>query len=258
MRFVEPYYLVDFDMSICNFEILINDMPAFRNTDGGSLNSHVPINQLILASGIQRIAFRILPLKGETVLRKDSYLKIKINLFDANSGNYDNLVEVFKYETPSFKEIQSIAIEEYGNFKADVPYRLDGWSNSQNVKEIEEIESRATAFLKKVHQQMIINPGAVFSMFEKKFLEVDKSLYLNDDNKKGWQNLLTQLNKENFTLQPFPANTHVRLYGNKNVFEVVRADGSAIISYKNEANDEFELPIYICHQAGKSDFEIIR
>lgn len=112
MRFVEPYYLVDFDMSICNFEILINDMPAFRNTDGGSLNSHVPINQLILASGIQRIAFRILPLKGETVLRKDSYLKIKINLFDANSGNYDNLVEVFKYETPSFKEIQSIAIEE--------------------------------------------------------------------------------------------------------------------------------------------------
>jgi len=258
MKFVEPYYLVDFDMSICNFEILINDMPAFRNTDGGSLNSHVPINQLILGSGIQKIAFRVLPLKGETLLRKDSFLKIKVHYFDAITGNYDNLQEVFNYETPSFKDIQSIAIEERGSFKADVPYQLEGWTNSKAVDDAEEIEGMAESFFKKVYHLAAADSDTLFNLLGKKFSEVDKSLYLSDDNNKEWQNLLAQLNKENFVLQPFPATTRLRLYGNKRVFEVVRPDGTAIIHYKNDTNDEFELPIYICHKPGRTDFEIIR
>ncbi|OBW39373.1 hypothetical protein AB670_04307 [Chryseobacterium sp. MOF25P] len=34
-QFKEPYYLVDFNSSICNFDIFINDMPAFNNHVGG-------------------------------------------------------------------------------------------------------------------------------------------------------------------------------------------------------------------------------
>lgn len=258
MKFVEPYYLVDFDMSICNFEILINDVPAFRNTDGGSINSHVPINQLILASGVQKIAIRILPLKGEMVLRKDSFLKIKVHFFDASTGNYDDLYEVFRYETPVFKEVENIAIEEHSTFRAEVPYRLDGWSHSQPVDDVDEVKVPAKSFLKKIHQFAVTDPDSLFGLFGRKFSEVDKSLYLNDDNKEEWSNLLAQLKKENFILQPFPAETVVRLYGNKRVFEIVRPNGASIISYKNEVNDEFELPIYICHKGGNMDFEIIR
>ena len=45
-QFKEPYYLVDFNSSICNFEIYINDMPAFIHKEGGSITSHYPINHL--------------------------------------------------------------------------------------------------------------------------------------------------------------------------------------------------------------------
>ena len=57
-----PSYFVDFNASICNFEILINDMPAFLQHEGGSIISQYPINSFIYRSGEQGIKIRILPL----------------------------------------------------------------------------------------------------------------------------------------------------------------------------------------------------
>ena len=54
-EFKEPYYLMDFNSSICNFEIYINDMHAFIHKEGGSIASHYPINHFILESGKQNI-----------------------------------------------------------------------------------------------------------------------------------------------------------------------------------------------------------
>lgn len=53
-QFKEPYYLVEFNSSIVNFEIYINDMPAFTHQSGGAIFSHVPINHFILESGKQK------------------------------------------------------------------------------------------------------------------------------------------------------------------------------------------------------------
>jgi hypothetical protein len=66
-----PYYLVDFSASICNFEICINDVPAFIHNGGRIISSHYPINHFIFESGKQEIKFKVLPLQGETTLKDD-------------------------------------------------------------------------------------------------------------------------------------------------------------------------------------------
>ena len=85
-QFKEPYYLVDFNSSICNFDIFINDMPAFNHHVGGAVSSHMPINHFILEKGIQKIKINVLPLKGEESLKPDGFITIKYqeNIFIDN------------------------------------------------------------------------------------------------------------------------------------------------------------------------------
>lgn len=66
-QFKEPYYLVDFNSSICNFDIFINDMPAFNHHVGGAVSSHMPINHFILQEGVQKIKINVLPLNNRTL-----------------------------------------------------------------------------------------------------------------------------------------------------------------------------------------------
>jgi hypothetical protein len=75
-------------------------MPAFIHDEGGSIASHYPINHFILESGQQNIKLKVLPLKGESALREDASLEIKVHFYDSATNNYDALTEVFKFETP--------------------------------------------------------------------------------------------------------------------------------------------------------------
>lgn len=257
-NFNKPYYVVDFNKSICNFEILINDMPAFKSMDGGSLASHYPINHFILESGTQTISIRILPLIGETALRKDSFLKIKIHAIDSETQNYENLDEVYRYETPSYEKKEYPAILVTDNFAVKVPYNLKGWSNSFVIKKISEFEKQAVSFYKKIYQFAQNDTDSLFNLFSEKFIEVDTALYIKTDNKEEWQSLLNQLKKEDLILQPFPENIKTNLYGNGKVVEVLSLKEDSILYYKNKEGDEFSLTVLIHKKSKDSDFEIIR
>ncbi len=256
--FNKPYFVVDFNKSICNFEILINDMPAFKSMDGGSLASHYPINHFILKSGSQNISIRVLPLIGEMALRKDSFLKIKIHAIDSETQDYEDLDEVFSYETPSYEKKEYPAILVTDIFKVKVPYNLEGWSNSFVIKKISEFEKQAVSFYKKIYQFAQNDTDSLFKLFSEKFIEVDTALYIKADNKKEWQGLLNQLKKEDFILQPFPEIIKTHLYGKDRILEIVRTDGNSILYYKNKEGNEFNLPVLIHKKSKDFDFEIIR
>ncbi|MGO3183412.1 MAG: hypothetical protein ACTIJ9_11325 [Aequorivita sp.] len=257
-NFKKPYFVVDFNKSICNFEILINDIPAFKSMDGGSLASHYPINQFILESGSQNISIRVLPLLGETLLQKDSYLKIKVHSFDSETQDYENLDEVYQYETPSYEKQEYPAILITDSFNAKVPFNLEGWKNSVVLENISEIEKQAATFYKKLHQLAQKDTESLFNLFSEKFTEVDEALYLKADNKKEWQSLLNQLSQEDFVLQPFPQSIKTNLYGFGKVVETTSLIGNSILYYKNKEGDEFSLPVLIHKKSKDSDFEIIR
>lgn len=260
--FKEPYYLVDFNSSICNFEIYVNDMPAFIHQDGGSIASHYPINHLILKSGKQNLKIKMLPLKSEEVLRKDSFLKIKIHFYDSSTNNYNDIIQVFKFESPDFeeKEYSLINLEE-ATFNAEVPYKITGWENSKIIKKDKNLKNEVISFYKKVYQfAKNEDINSIFEMMKTKFDEVDKAMFLNDtDNKKELSDLFATIKSDGMILEEFPQTERILFLGNGKVINLVRENNEAVIHYVNkETNEEYSFPFLIHKKEESSNFEIIR
>jgi len=255
-NFKEPYFVVDFNMSICNFEILINDVSVFKKMNGGSIASHYPINHFILESGTQQISIKVFPLLGETALRKNSFLKVKVHAFDSSTQDYTNLHEVFKYETPKYEGEEPPAIVKIAKFDVSIPYSINGWKSSLEITK--NMQQEVLSFYKKIHLLATTNTNELFNLFNSKFLEVDKALYLNDNNKNEWNDLLNKLNRGSFVLQPFPSKPIVKIQAHKKMAEVLSLDGTSVLNYINPERDEFNLPIFIHKKDNVSGFEIIR
>lgn len=258
---IDPYYLVDFNSSICNFEIYINDMPAFIHNEGGSIASHYPINHFILESGQQNIKLKVLPLKGETDLREDASLEIKVHFYDSSTNNYDALTEVFKFETPDLSKPKLPIVELEGKFIAEVPYKIRGWKESLVLKDVEAIKDSAVSFYNQIHQYMKLEDVDNLSRLMKtRFNEMDTSMYIRgSDNKKELSDLFKNIKSGDLVLEDFPKSTKIIIYGEGRVINVVREDNNPIIHYVNKkTNEEFNLPLFIHKKAKDLDFEMIR
>ena len=258
-EFKEPYYLVDFNSAICNFEIYINDMPAFIHKEGGSIASHYPINHFILESGKQEIKIRVLPTKNNARLGDDTFLKIKVFYYDSSTTNYENTFEAFKYETPDFKDKNIPSIEIVSSFDTEVPYKLIGWKSSVTFKDIKN-KDEIIKFYKSIYDLFKNeNINELINLQTIKFHEVDTSMYLVEDNKKELSSLLSKLKKEQFVLQQFPSSVNMQFFGYGKVLNIVGENNLPVIYYRNEkTNDEFSFPILIHKKAESNSFEIIR
>ncbi len=258
-NFKTPFYLVDFNSSICNFEIYINDMPAFIHDDNSSIASHYPINHFIFETGKVEIRIRILPIKGESKLREDGFVKIKVFSYDSSTDNYDETEEVFKYETPDLSKKTFPIIEVIDVFVTTIPYKTEGWKNAIKHKELKD-KNEIISFYKKIHTLFKEkNVVELLKIQKTKFEEVDDSLYLIEDNKKSLNNLLDRLEAEKFIIQDIPNLLNVQYYAHGKVLNLLRADNTPVIYYKNkETNEEFSYPILVCKKEINTVFEIIR
>lgn len=246
-QFKEPYYLVEFNSSIVNFEIYINGMPAFIHHSGGAIFSQVPINHFILESGKQNIKINVLPLKGNTNLKEDGSIKIKVFSYDSSTTNYENIIEAFVYEGLNFSEHNLPIKNLTKEFKAEVNYKIDGWKNSAFLKDnlnkeeiIKYFKNLHIAFKEK-------NIDTIFNEMKSKFEEVDIAMYLdNVDNKKEISQLFDNLESGKFILEDFPTFTRIELLGYDKICTLTRAENIPIIYYTNkETNEEFSFPIYL-------------
>ncbi|MDV6167371.1 hypothetical protein R1T16_02975 [Flavobacterium sp. DG1-102-2] len=261
-NFKEPYYLVDFDAALCNFEIYINDMPAFKHHRGGSIASHYPINHFILQAGLQNIKITILPIKGESELRPDGHLKIKVFCYDSSTTNYEDTVEAFKYDTPDLEKTPLPVINVSSGFSAEVSYDIKGWKNAISFKDVDEHDyaSEVISYYKELYNAFKEeNIGKIHNVMQNRFEETDISMYLGDaDNKRELENLFNRLNSEKYELEPFPDSARLEKFGDSKVLNYIRADGNPVIYYKNISGEEFGYPIFLQKQQTKDSFEIIR
>lgn len=257
-NFKKPYFQVNFNASICNFEVYINDMPAFVHHEGGSIYSQVPINHLICKSGEQDIRIRILPLKKETLLKPDGRVKIKIEVYD--SGLPDQISQVLNYETPDLSKNQFPMIEHTGKFEAKVPYTLAGWYSSIDLNQKEALLTAAKQFYEKIYTLIKEDRQAGFIQLQSiKMNEIDQAFYISGaDNASEWNDVIGRVKDAEMVLQDFPPTLRSTLYGNGKVLNLVRPDGQPVLYFKNDQNEEFSFPLFIHKRTGAADFEIIR
>lgn len=258
-QFNEPYYLVDFNSSICNFDILINDMPAFSHHVGGAVSSHIPINHFILENGLQNIKINVLPLKGEESLRTDGFITIKVFSYDASTDNYDNTVDVFKYEKLDFSENNLPVVNSTHDFKAEVNYLINGWKNSEQLNTSTLNKYDIEKYFRFIHSLFKDrNVDELYNEMMVRFDEIDTSMYLGVvDNKLELSNLFGELFGGKYILDDFPLYTDMKIYGDGKVITLVDSVDKPIIHYTNkDTNEEFSLPLFIHKTENK--YNIIR
>ncbi|MGN8059991.1 hypothetical protein ACTJKN_27175 [Pedobacter sp. 22163] len=257
----EPYYLVDFNVSLANFDILINDVLAFSYDSGGSIYSNYPINHFILNSGAQQVKVRFKPLVGSQTIHQDAEAIIKIQFLDASTMDQEQLKTVYEYKMQRAKDDKLPLLESIGEFKAVVPYQLTGWTNAGTI----DVENEAA--IEKVHNyyRRIYtlfkdkDVNALASLLKKRYEETDTSMYLEEDNIAELNSIFKMLDAEGYVMQGFPEVPRVEFYAKNRVVNLIREDKSPIISYlKTEENEEFGFPFYIHLPKGNNGFEIIR
>jgi len=257
--FKEPYYLVDFNSSICNFEIYINDMPAFVHRSGGSIASHTPVNHFILNSGKQNIKIKVLPLSGEKQLREDGFLKIKVFCYDSSTTNYQDTIQAFEYQKDDFAESKFPLIEVHGEFEAEVDYEIPGWKNSQVFNDENPDQDQMIKYFRFIYNAFKAKDiDLIYKEMTVKFHEIDTAMYLgNEDNRKELSGLFEQLESGNFVLQDFPEQPVIKLFGDKRVPYLTGANQMPAVYYKNEqTNEEFFMPVFIYKNG--SGYKVIR
>ncbi|MBO9676262.1 MAG: hypothetical protein J7577_22670 [Sphingobacteriaceae bacterium] len=257
----EPYYLVDFNVSLANFDILINDVLAFSYESGGSIYSNYPINHFILSSGTQQVKVRFKPLANAQTLHQEAEAVIKIQYLDASTMDQRQLKTVYEYKMPQVGERKLPMLESIGEFKAEVPYQLSGWTDAGIIDiENEAAVERIHNYYRRIYN--LFKDGdinALAPLLKKRYEETDTSMYLEEDNIAGLKNIFKMLDSEDYVMQGFPEAPRLEFYAKNMVVNLVREDRSPIISYlKKGADEEFGFPFYIHSPKSKNSFEIIR
>lgn len=87
----EPLYYVYMDHEQCFFEILVNDIPAFRYFQDGGIMSPVILNNYIAKSGKQKITYRLYPQttrkNGEGFKTLTPYTRFNLTLYSRDNAD---------------------------------------------------------------------------------------------------------------------------------------------------------------------------
>ncbi len=133
MKFQQPLYEAQIVASDCAVELLVNDVFSFCNFTPGGLSLDWPINEFILRSGPQTFELRMLPYKGETALSSKAKARVNIAVREAILPGVpqEKVTEPKSLNVPeSTVPVQKIT----GQFSAEVPYTVTGWTAGLDLR----------------------------------------------------------------------------------------------------------------------------
>lgn len=249
-NFKEPIYLVAFRSAICNYEIYINNLPAYIHLEGGSVSSQIPINQLLFESGKQEIKIRIFPLDGEVSFSKDSFIEVKVFSYDSSTANYENTIESFNFKIEDLNNLKIPIVHKNDYFIAEVPYKL---KTIDSFDEIKDKKPEIISFYKEIFT-LFKNQEVqkIYNLLKFRFDEIDEATYSKEsDNMAGLTKMMSRLKEGEFELVDFPVNPILIIYENKRVCNLLRENKEPLLFLKNKSNSEFSFPLLISFENSK-------
>ncbi|OXG07723.1 hypothetical protein BC749_101158 [Flavobacterium araucananum] len=195
-----PVYQIRFDKYNCPIEIYINEIlvVSLLDNDRSAGEQIIQIPEYILKSGLQTIRVKIYPLLDknknfEKFVSRDLWLKLRVTYQDYEKDKTAEAKEVFKAELPKIEE-DSPYLEFKREFKATVPYTLEGWSKGVDLskEDPEKLEAEVKGRMKEIadlYQNKDIE-GLIREQY-KRMQEVDQSYYFH--TKKNSEDLLVEL-----------------------------------------------------------------
>ncbi|WDF58344.1 hypothetical protein PQ462_16640 [Flavobacterium sp. KACC 22758] len=284
----QPIYRIKIETTL-NYEITINDLPIAKknNNDVGTL--WFPINYALLKSGTQELQIKIYPSYKDKYIPNLFFtpnskfnLEIEKTAWDKN-GNLEEPKIVMDYELPKYKvdnngnsdykqpidySRQNILIKDF-SFIADVPYKLEGWSDSEDLSKLDQ-ETLHEKVLRFCEDLVDRYKEEDFDYVKTKYLKADiewyQSEYLKKDVIKKYQNAMNA-NKGKFINHFIPLSEYKMLfYGDNKIITIERSDiknkGKSFFLHEKidkEGNKKLvSLDLYLHIPKGSTELEIIR
>lgn len=223
----KPEYWLFLHSNNCSYIVTLDDMPIYTDYDEGSMNSlSIPINNFILKSGKHEIKVLILPTINDdyhlnNFLSNDYSLNIKISRTENKKEIiiFNEKKSIIEYN----KTFQQIIIP----FQSDVPYKLNGWSNSVDLTKQDRgvLEKEVVNFYKEIMNDY---KNKKIENLERKYynrqFENAQSFY--SSKREDSEKLLAEINKDVNKEQEFKLeNYKLVFYGNGKVVGLIRTDG---------------------------------
>ena len=273
---VEPFYKIHSKGINCDYELLVNDFPVYKSYDGFSDFTGTPINEAILKSGKQTVTIKVFPLKEGTLLSKETNAYFKLVEVD-NTTNHLDEKTITSLVLPSdadgnFTGAGLPYFEKTITFNATVPYELTGWSESQDLFEIDEdkLKQMTLDFYSQfgdlwVNKQKNILTQQYFAYM----MEVEQSFYnMPSRFNQYWYKEIGVILQYPRKIIQLPLGDYVmKLYGNNRlvILETLipRYKGESSFLITNEQSQERNgkataVPFYLHIPKGKTALEIIR
>ena len=278
----EPIYYIYVNHEQCFFEVLVNDIPAFRYFRDGGIMSPINLNEYIYHSGKQTITYRLY----SQTFREDGpgfktltdYTKFEITGYlrdNADSINtFDNEVTILEHKN-LIKENTNrfigsgLPYYEYTiEFNAEVPFTDSTLDNVQDLNKYEyEILLQKTTSAYQYYRKTIENKD--FDNFlNLNFNSCVKSLISLYDNQdyinSVYENYSEEFTSDNYTLEPLE-NYKMKIYANgkivclENKSTNLRLFNRSSIWGKFTTQDGITasfLKLYLYIPEGKDTFEI--
>ncbi|WP_148639422.1 hypothetical protein [Aquimarina longa] len=273
-----PQYFIEGYQSGCFYEIYINGILIFEHYENvGLMNHATPINSRILQSGIQKVTIKLFPLgkinnKEYTTIDADDSFRLKIFKRDKKqpyeAGAYDIVKEHYAPLTDGLPYY-----EETFTFEAEVPYQLNGWSESQVLIDMDpkELEQEILDFYKE-YDDIIQNQDEKkwVDMATTRELEYLKSAHYNDSKNSGIRSRINHFINviDSDFIEPFPMDKYKIIFGGDGKVVTLKSidrKGRAAYSYGVEVEMSGKMRkerqskyLHLHKPKGSNKLEIIR
>ncbi|AZA51725.1 hypothetical protein [Chryseobacterium sp. G0201] len=257
-----PYYHLNVN-SFCATEVYVNDVLVDEWTGektGGNERNMVmaPINHVLLQSGKYKVVGKMAPKHGEQLLTEEnSYLGIDLFVADADNIKETRVSFGPKIESPwngLSSNIRYPHFEIATEIEVELPFVLDGWQNSVNLKDIPEKELFNEVYtyywkIKEVLEQHDFNKYLEMSA-EKRNLQ-EQAFYFSEDRKKDFLEGGVQLFSQKLPVEELSReNVKMEIMGDGKLVRLMRKDGSQALQFKSpdleeQSNVELEVKLHM-------------
>ncbi|MGS2737975.1 hypothetical protein [Sinomicrobium sp. M5D2P17] len=216
------------------YEIYLDDI-AIEKWYNNSLSSFVDLNPYLLKNGKHQISVRLLPHKGKDSIRpddiRDSYIKL-IRFERQNipgQSRAKNYTELQKLEFPKIESSVPVLETLWEIEITELPYELDGWSRSQDLREMdsEELEKEVVVCYNMLRN--LLNTGKVDEFFkfeEQKYKETTIYGYYSESEMKETRAEDIEILKTEAKGNMWPIEKYkMFVYGNGKLVRLERIDG---------------------------------
>lgn len=277
----QPIYILDYFTKVAS-EVYVNDILVYSNFTNISGFMKVPINSAILQSGEQKVKIILHPIADkdgnmDEFMHPETYLELKIKEAEWDEGSFIEKNPLLEYDTEKDASINSetfdhkkVWIKEF-SFNASVPFKLAGWNESVNLKELNEKESikpKVEAAFKAIWKDWSDqNSDAINTRNLVRQSEINIYDYRDEAYVDKQQNALEKAFKEQEgTSEMLPLeNYEMYIMGNGKLVTLLRTDKEnrmepvMMKKYDNEEAEGVKSYFYFLHiPKGKTEFEVIR